>query len=412
MRKILTSVLLIFAMCLGIVVPFSGCSGKDDTVKAEAETTRMTVDINPSIELMVDDESKVISATALNDDGSIILAGETIVGKTSEEAVELIVSVSCETGYLVEGNVTADENTVSISVSGNTKAAEELYEKAKTKAEEAMEKAGITGKVEQVQALAIEELRNIAAECCDYTEEELNAMNEEELCRAIAASRVETASLPTEALRNTYYKAKEYEISFAEREETAKIIQVMGGAYTLVYNGYKTVLDSYGEAIGNLDGLRYDLFVSPDSDYQKSLADLREAKADLLKQKQIVASLEVNGTEYASAKLTLQLSEEKYEKALAAYERFGTNANAALEKAVAALRGYETQLAALEDNFSDDIEAELNAKAKEIENTLNERKNVFFEEFETAHIADIEKTENDLIARKQALVDAIKNEKE
>ncbi len=406
MKKKLASLMLATVLCTGLVMPLSGCLQNDG---AEGETTRMTVNINPSIELMVDGENKVISATALNDDGSVILAGEAMVGKTSEEAVELIVSISCEAGYLVQGNVTADENTVSVSVSGNAQAAAALYEKAAEKVQSALDKAGVTGKVERAQALALEELRKIAAECCDYTEEELNAMTEEELCRAIAVSRLETATLPTEALREAYYKAKDYEISFAEREETAKVIQAMGGLHTLVYNGYKAVLDVYGTAIDNLDQLRYDLLVSPDSAYQKSLASLRAAKADLLKQKQIVASLDVNGTEYASAVITLQLSEEAYEKALALYEQLGESANAALESAVAALRGYEAQLAALEENFSKDVQAELTAKAQELEDALNERKNAFLDDFAAKHKDDIDKAEAELIARKQALIEAIQN---
>ena len=55
------------AFALGATMfSFGGCS------KA-AENTRMTVDINPSVELMVDKDNKVVSVTALNDDAAIIL---------------------------------------------------------------------------------------------------------------------------------------------------------------------------------------------------------------------------------------------------------------------------------------------------------------------------------------------------
>ena len=62
-----------------------GCN-KDN--KKEENMTRVTVDINPSIEIIVDEDDKVVSVTALNDEGNIIIVGETIVGKTVEEALE------------------------------------------------------------------------------------------------------------------------------------------------------------------------------------------------------------------------------------------------------------------------------------------------------------------------------------
>lgn len=91
----------------------------------------MTVDINPSVELMVDKDNKVISVTALNDDAAVILQGEaSIVGKESDDAVKAIVSLATDTGYIVKGEVSADENTVKISVSGDTKWAKDLAKDA------------------------------------------------------------------------------------------------------------------------------------------------------------------------------------------------------------------------------------------------------------------------------------------
>ena len=104
-----------------------GCKKKSE----EQSLSRVTVDINPSIELIIDEENKVVSVTALNDDGNIIIVGETFIGKTSEEAVALIVSIATETGYLVKGEVEATENEINISVSGDEKAQEELYNSIK-----------------------------------------------------------------------------------------------------------------------------------------------------------------------------------------------------------------------------------------------------------------------------------------
>ena len=400
MKKRIVCLLMAIIMLLSSLILVS-CGNAEPE---EGTVTRMTVDINPSVEFMVDDEDRVVSVTALNDDGSILIVGESFIGKTPEEAVELMVSIAAETGYLVEGNIEASENTVKISVSGDTKYAEELLKDIEKKVSETLKALDINGQIEKVEALNTEALRTLALSTSLYTEEELAAMTDDQLYAIIAQGRVETALLLTEEMRNAYYSAKEYKISFAEREEVAKVIKSLGGLYTITHTAYKTSLDLYSSAITKLDELRYELLVSPESEYQKSLVKLREAKVDLLQQKTYVASLEVNGEEYASATATLQLSEENYDKALAAYEELGRQANAAMEALIAQLRQAEAKLIELEDTlFDENIEAKLAEKAKDMEANVNAAKDAFFADFEAAHAEDITAIENSLLAKKQEL---------
>jgi len=235
-------------------------------------------------------------------------------------------------------------------------------------------------------------------------------MTEKELYAVIKAGRIETALLATAEMREAYYRAKEYDISFTEREETAKVIEAMGGVYKLVHMTYKTTLEAYSKTITAIDEFRYKTLIDPESAYQKSLADLREKKAEYLKQKNYVAKLEINGEEYEIANVELQLTEEQYDKALAAYEKLGEEANAALEKLIAAMREGEKALIKLEENFSDDIKAELTAKAADIEAKLNTAKDQFFADFEAEHKDDITAMEADLLARKEALKASVKTE--
>ncbi len=402
-RKILC-VLLVCVMLASSLVLVS-CGGNDPE---EGTVTRMTVDINPSVEFMIDDENKVVSATALNDDGSIILVGEAFVGKTPEEAIELMLTVATETGYLVKGNVEATDNQVKISVTGDTKYAEQLVNDVSAKANEVLATLDINASIEAAEALGLDALRQLALSTSIYTEDEINAMDTNQLLAVIAEGRVETAEMLTAELREAYFIAKEHEISFAESEETARIIESIGGLYTVVHTAYKTALNTYGAAITHLDKMRYDLLVSPESEYQQSLAALREAKAELIEQRTYTASLEINGTEYASATATLALREDAYDAALAAYEALGTQINASLESAVLALTESKAQLESLESTlFDDDLEAKLAEHASEIEANLNAKKDAFFAEFEAAHSEDIASIESSLAAKKQELKAAI-----
>lgn len=400
MKKRLICAILLLTLTLSAIF-FTSCS---NAKPEEGSVTRMTVDINPSVEFMIDDQNMIVSVTALNDDGSILIVGEAFVGKTPEEAVEMMVTLASDTGYLIQGNDEAGENIVKISVSGNSKYAEQLKKDITEKANDTLKALDINGKVEKAEALKIDALRQMALSTSLYTEEEIGAMDEDQLYKVISAGRIETALLLTEEMRSAYYSAKEYKISFTEREETARIIKELGGLYNLTHTAYKTALDVYSAVITELDNFRYEMLVSPESEYQKSLTKLREAKVELLKQKNYTASLDVNGEEYASATVTLQLSEENYNKMLAAYEKIGTDLNASLEALIAKLRQAETKLIELEDTlFDENIEAKLQEKATEIEANLNAAKDGFFAEFESAHAEDIATIEQTLLAKKQQL---------
>lgn len=78
----------------------------------------VTLDINPSIEIIVDGENKVASVYGSNEDGMVLLYNETgIVGEDVETAIDKIISLAVEMGYLSE-----DNKTVDVSVSSEKEA--------------------------------------------------------------------------------------------------------------------------------------------------------------------------------------------------------------------------------------------------------------------------------------------------
>lgn len=407
------SLALCLCLLIGMALPLASCK-KSEPTPPEGTYTRMTVDINPSVEFMVDDQNKVVSVTALNDDGSILIAGEAFVGKTPEEATRMVVSLATDAGYLVKGEIhvenTDESQKVEISVSGNSDYAKELAKNVKSDVEKYLKDNKITATVESVKAKTLDEMRKVVIEDGLFTEDEVKDMTEEQLYKALAAGRIETAQLLTAEMREAYYRAKDYKISFVEKQATADIISGMGATYKALMSGYSAALAAYSTSIDKLDALRYSLLVDPESAYQKALASLRDAKEDLLKEKKLIFSVKDGDKTYVEISASFKLSEETYNKALKAVEDAGAAANKAMETAIAALREVETQLKALEEKLreNEDISAKLTAEAQKLEDTLNKAKDNFFAEFEAAHKSDIEKAEADLEAKKQELIAAAK----
>lgn len=407
------SLALCLCLLIGMALPLASCK-KSEPTPPEGTYTRMTVDINPSVEFMVDDQNKVVSVTALNDDGSILIAGEAFVGKTPEEATQLVVSLATDAGYLVKGEIhtenTDESQKVEISVSGNSDYAKELAQNVKSDVEKYLKDNKITATVESVKAKTLDEMRAVVVADGLFTEDEVKDMTEEQLYKALAAGRIETAELLTAEMREAYYRAKDYKISFVEKQATADIISGMGTTYKVLMSGYSAALVMYSTSIDTLDELRYSLLVDPESAYQKALASLRDAKEDLLKEKKLVLSVKDGDETYAEISASFKLSEETYNRALKAVEDAGAAANKAMEAAIATLREVETQLKELEATLreNEDISAKLTAEAQNLEDTLNKAKDNFFAEFEAAHKSDIEKAEADLEAKKQELIAAAK----
>ena len=391
------------AFALGATMfSFGGCS------KA-AENTRMTVDINPSVELMVDKDNKVVSVTALNDDAAIILQGTAFVGKTSDEAVKGVVEVATETGYIVKGEVEVGENNVKISVSGDTKWAKDLYKDAEKKVNEYLESSGIKAKVERVDALKTEALKQLAKHNSTYTEEEIAGMNDEQLLNVIAIGRVETAQLVSEEVRQAYFAAKEYEISLATSTATKDLIYAMNSAYAVAYAGYGIALDTYSAAIKKLDDARYNALVSPDSAYQKLLVQLREKKAEILAQKQLIISIKVGNSSVDITIATGDLTkyEAAYDKLVADLEAAGKAANDGLTSLIELMKQGEKSMKDLQAKFPADITDQLNAKASEIDAKANKAKDEFFARFEEAHKADFDAMNKALADAKSKLIENV-----
>lgn len=389
------------ALAAGTCALLAGCGGGDGEAAA-----RMQVDINPSVEFILDADNKVLSVTALNDDGALIVAGEAFVGKTAEDAVELMASISTDAGYLVKGELSAGQDGITISITGDEEAAQKLYEDVKAGVDAFLEKSGIDAAVERGEALKLDALRALVQEADPtLSDEEVAAMTEEQLLNALKISRIETAQLLTEELRAAYNTAKEYDFRFAERQATKSVIEGLGSAYESFLNGYAAALDSYQKAIQAVEQARYDYLVDAGSDYQKILAEVREQKDKVLEQRKEAAELP-EGAAKEAAKAALAAEEAILETKEAALKLAGDAANASFDLVLSAMKTVENALTELEKTFPEEITTALTENAQKAQDAMNAAKDEAFAKFEEAHKEDIEQALADLQARKQALIDA------
>lgn len=131
LKRILTAGLL----SLTCMATAFGCSGGDKTESAQAKTY-VAIDVNPSVELTLDANEKVLSVKALNEDGSVLLFNADVIGDDVEKATEELVELAKSLGFITESN-----NSVSVSVCGEKDS--EIYGKIKAKFEASGENFGV-----------------------------------------------------------------------------------------------------------------------------------------------------------------------------------------------------------------------------------------------------------------------------
>ncbi len=111
MFKKLGTILLSVSLLFGI----AACSS---AVETEAAELYVSVEINPSIEFIVDEDDNVISYNLLNEDAEVLCVDVDFIGMNIDDAVELFVELATEAGFI---DVDSDDNEVLITVFGDEK---------------------------------------------------------------------------------------------------------------------------------------------------------------------------------------------------------------------------------------------------------------------------------------------------
>lgn len=121
MKKRIITLVLAAIMALSL---FTACSGGG--TQAVNAATYVSLSINPAVELVVDDDNKVISINCVNEDAEVLLAETNLIGMNLEDATQLFTNLAVNAGYM---NVDATDNEITINVINEDSAETEKIEK-------------------------------------------------------------------------------------------------------------------------------------------------------------------------------------------------------------------------------------------------------------------------------------------
>ncbi|MCM1260272.1 MAG: hypothetical protein NC182_04990 [Prevotella sp.] len=371
-----------------------------------AHPTIVQVDVNPSIEMVVDENNQVLSIRGCNDEGKMIIEGEAIVGKTLDEAVETIIRLETQMGYLLV-NTTENEVTITISAENN-RLTQQMQEKTKSYISKACEKLNVKAQINEAKGYVIGELQTLAKTLDPtLTEEEIQNLTYDQLIHVVELYHLEVASFASVKLEEMYQQVKAQEIKLAEKEATKRVVDQLESIYQTSITAYDTVYQTFIQTYQSLQESYYENFVSDASHYQNALDHLAMKKAELLKQRAYVASLPEDTDALTRMKETAQLTylEAEYaslEVALTSAEQL---ANQTYQAICYTFEEILKQMEALESKLPTSIKDMTFQAIMDTEEKLNAYKKQVFESFENAHLEDIEKAKQALQTRKQALID-------
>ena len=400
--------------CVGAlaVVGVVGIATKGFGLFKEKEAKSMvTIDTNPSIELVVDEKDKVVSVRGANDDGKLVLYGEKVVGKDVEKAVEIIIQAEIDTGYIV-ANAQIGANQFSLTVSSDTTVeSSELINSIQNKVKEVCESNHIAIALEESKALARSELEKLALELDPtLTEERVKEMETSQLLAVVKLYQLETVELYNSKLEELYTNVKEFKFDYMSQESTLEAMKTIDGAIAnLAITAYESAVNLLKSAQESVETARYNLLVKEDSLYQQQVAAVKNKKQEVLALKNEVAKLE-DGAEKTNKEAELTIALNSLDSAEVLLQQAYTNANTALDTVVNALDSAMTSLDSALESFLTayaSVTDTIKEKLVEAENKLNESKDQIFADFEEKYGAEVAHYKEEIAARKEKKKKAI-----
>ena len=386
----------LFIICFMCLCGLLGC-GKNET-----SSSYVTVEINPGVEFVVDENNKVISVNGLNDDGKTLIVDVDFKGMKLDAALDIVIDEAQNTGFLVEASANTDDvsKEISISVTAKTEAIKEDIEtKVEKRVNEIIEETNVAATYKKLEEKGRDYLEQIALSYDPaLTQEELDALTYEELMNYVELATIEKAQFASVALEKYYIAFKEQQFTIKHKE---KIAEALGATNAVVAGIYNMALSGLKSAIEVIDKIQYSVYVSEDSGYLKLLAKLNEYKEQNLLLQVQLGSAENS----AEIKAEIALNQQKIAELEASIVEFMNSINEQLETAKAAI---ESAIVVLEEQEKKITSLDFNQILTDVETSINEGKDSLLSQFEQEFADDIAAAKQAVSDRKTRLEENLK----
>lgn len=406
------------AVCCSLILGFGTYLLVDSLKPTEVDPNLAMVkmNLNPSITFIVNEKNEVVSVNGENNEGKMIVADENLTGKSLDEAIEIVLKIENETGYLVDGNATINDNNISFSITVDD---EKLQSEIKSTIDKTVKdvcedlNVYVSDKLTYVDAYNKEQLKSLVMEIdSTLTTEQVDAMTYEQMINIIKLHHIETAEIYSTELLELYNQSKEYEFKFAESKFTKELISDVDPIKELLIKEtlafYDLIMASLEEKVDALNDARFEHFIKEDSLYQKANDSILNSKLEVIKYKNQLAELDSeNQDNKDEIQKMLDVQIKLLDDAMANLQTAKTNAEAFLTTIENTINDLMVQIETLKNEIISllniDFEAKLTEKAEELDIYLNETKTKFFTEFENKYKDEILKAKQDVLAYKEQL---------
>lgn len=179
--------------------------------EANRTETIIGLDVNPSIELAINAQNRVISATAINEDADKVLEGMDLSGATTEVAVNAVLGSMLKLGYLDESS-----NSILVSVDNrNEESSREIETRLVENINETLQSYSVDAAILSQTVTTVDNtisqtatdyeisqgrtvlIQKIIENNPDYTFEELSQLTINELNLLLSSQRVEVQNVTT-----------------------------------------------------------------------------------------------------------------------------------------------------------------------------------------------------------------------
>ncbi|MDY4182863.1 MAG: hypothetical protein SOX92_01005, partial [Candidatus Onthovivens sp.] len=251
--------------------------------KEGTPTSLVKMSVNPELSMVLDENNVVLSISGDNEEGKMLLVDEKVVGKEVDEAIEYIINIENETGYLVSGEFVSEPNKITIQISVNDENIKNSLNEVINKAiETTCDKLHIQETVEWAEDITHQNLVELAMKADPtLTSEEANKLTNEQLLDIIKLYQIETAEIYSVELEELYNQIKDYELQFTETEFVNETIKSLGEIYEIFTSKLQSSIDVLQGRIDAVNNIRYNTFVAPTSDYQKQIDEVKAKKEEV-----------------------------------------------------------------------------------------------------------------------------------